>query len=566
MSTPQNRWALVIGIDQYPLFPPQSQLDGCVRDATEVARVLAERFGFPRRQMTVLLNEQATQEAIQGAMTELAGKVGKGDAVVIHYSGHGSQRPAPAENRDEPDRLEETLVPHDSGRNGHPNRDIPGAQIHTWLREVMEKTPYVTLLLDCCHSGTVTRKVDEEMRAPKVRQVPPDSRRPPASKLPRLRDATGGPASFARYVVLAACRNKESAFEKSVDGGSHGALTFNLLQELSTLAPGACPTYRDVFEPVSLRVQTEFPSQKPQLEGSADRELFGLAELAPAQYVPVRERLGDRIVLAAGATCGLQEGARWTIYPPQAKEGAQPIGRVEIVEVRAVTATARILEETRPEAIGRWARAVEEETSEPARYRPGMKGPEERWSASRRILGLRNDASRLRGKVDFNLARLKDGLWVAVQDGEELVAGEYLSFAVVNHHDQPLHVCVVDFGLTGSVSQIYPVRGASDPLSPGRCIEIGTRPGEEIDLYVPDDLSPEKLAGREEVLKLFATTQEVDLAPLLQPAAGASRGGPRDTRPKAGLGGIPMEDWTTIERRFSLKLSGFGRRGGDVTI
>src|SRR5688500_11987293 len=105
MSSPQNRWALVIGIDQYPLFPPQSQLDGCVRDAQEMARILEERFGFPKRQMTVLLNGQATQEAILEALKELDGKVGKGDAVVVHYSGHGSQRPAPAENRDEPDAL-----------------------------------------------------------------------------------------------------------------------------------------------------------------------------------------------------------------------------------------------------------------------------------------------------------------------------------------------------------------------------------------------------------------------------------------------------------------------------
>lgn len=558
MPTPQNRWALVIGIDRYPLFPVQSQLEGCVQDATEVAHLLESRFGFPRRQMTVLLNEQATQKAILAALEDLTGKVGEGDAVVVHYSGHGSQRKAPAEHRDEPDALEETLVPCDSGRGDHPHRDIAGAELHGWLKRVTQVTPYVTLLLDCCHSGTLARTDPGEKKPPRVRQVPPDRRPPPPPKLPRNRDLAGGPASFARYVVLAACRNHESAFEvpaDAADGQSHGALTWHLLQELANLGPGACPTYRDVFEPVSSRVHDLYPSQQPQLEGVADRELFGLAELAPVQFVPVRQRKADRIVLAAGATSGVQERTQWTIFPPQAREGAQPIGRAEIVEVRAVSATAQIIEEVHPEAIGRWARAVEEQKRAPATFGAFHRDRDKLWTRYRQLLGLRNDASRLRGKVDFNLARLKDGLWVALQDGEELTEGDHLSFGVVNHHNQPLHVYVVDFGLTGNVSQIYPVPGSSDPLSPGQPIERGTRPGEEIDLYVPQELSSEELAGREEVLKLFATTQEADLSPLLQSAGGASRGGSlaRDARPNPALGGIPMEDWTTVERSFRLR-------------
>ena len=47
-------------------------------------------------------------------------------------------------------------------------------------------TPYVTVILDCCHSGTAVRS---ERKGPKVRRVPPDRRPLPGPARPRPRDA-----------------------------------------------------------------------------------------------------------------------------------------------------------------------------------------------------------------------------------------------------------------------------------------------------------------------------------------------------------------------------------------
>lgn len=527
-SPRQNRWALVVGIDKYPLLGSEARLDGCVADAREMARVLGDRFGFAQSRTTLLLDEQATRGAILGALDDLAGRVSEDDAVVFHYSGHGSQRTAPVDNRSEPDAMEETLVPYDSGRRDpFPNRDISGGEIHDWLLRITKVTPYVTVIFDCCHSGTAVRT---ERAGAKIRRVPPDLRPPEGPGKPRLRDFRGGPASFGRYVLLAACRNKESAYEIEHEGRSHGAMSHFLLEELRALPPGACPSYRDVFDPVSSRVHDLHPCQQPQLEGFRDRELFGLAELIPQRFVPVRQRRAERVVLGAGATCGLEPGAVLSVHPPHAKEWTEPLGRVEVIEVRAVTSTSHILEEVRPDAIGRWCRAVETG----GRQRPPG------------VLGLRNDASPLRGKIDFNLARLApEGRWVRVDDGDELFEGDSVSFSVTNRASIPLFVYVLDCGPAGNVGPVYPVQGACDPLAPGRSIEIGTRPGEEIDLYVPEGATGGDAVG-EEVLKLFVTTREADLAPLYQTAV-------RDARPNPGLSGMPMEDWTTIERRFVLK-------------
>lgn len=540
----QNRRALIIGIDKYPNLRPEAQLAGCVRDARDVARLLETRFGFQAR---LLLDGQATQEGIWGALNELADQTRENDAVVVHYSGHGCQRPIPVDNKTRASNLEETFVPHDSSHSDLPNLDIPSAEIRAWIEKLTKKTPYLTLILDCCHSGTIATRTGTGKPRIRVRGLPPDLRQPAGSGRSRLRD-TKGPASFIRHVVIAACKDEESAHELPFEDGNHGALTWNLIRELESLPEGACPTYLDVFEPVRSRVSSspEF-KQEPQLEGVRDRELFGLAELVPMSFLPVWERTADRVLLGGGATCGVTERSVWTIHPPSARQGGEPLGRVEVIEVRGMTASAGILDEIRPGAVDRWCRAVEEVSAD-------GDGLDQRLRRYRNALGLRNDHSRLRGKVDFNLGILRNNRWERLDDGAEIWDSDQISFAVVNRHDESLHIYVLDFGLTGNIAQVYPVRGASDPLYPGREMEIGTL-SDKLQLTVPDG-APD---GGEELLKLFASTREIDLSPLFQTVRGT-----RDARAKidSTRGG---DDWITIERGFRLKRRPEGRRPGRVT-
>ncbi|MES1240049.1 MAG: caspase family protein [Acidobacteriota bacterium] len=548
----QNRRALIIGIDKYPNLRPESQLEGCVRDAREVAALLETRFGFPAGQIELLLDEQATRQGILDALDALVGQVRENDAVVVHYSGHGSQRTALEESISRASAMEETFVAHDSGHEDpHPNRDVSGAELQERVAALTRKTPNVTLILDCCHSGTISTartKRDDKPRPSRIRQVKADTRRPdPAQR--RMRDVKDGPASFIRHVAIAACRDTECANELVLGDRSHGALTWNLLQELESLPDGACPTYRDVFEPVSSRVNEDFAQQQPQLEGARDRELFGLDELVPMRFLPIHRREADRVVLGGGAACGVSEGSVWTVHPPQVKSAAETLGRVEVISVLGMTATARILDEAEPGAIGRWCRAVEESAG-------GDSGLDSRRRRYRDALAIRNEHSSLRGKVDFNLGILKKGRWERLDDGAEVEEGDRISFGVVNRHAEPLYIYVLDFGLSGKVDQIYPAPGVSDPLAPGRTIEIGTFSENRLDLFVPDGAAD----GSEEFLKLFATTRETDLSSLFQ----AVRGDTREARASfsATRGGY---DWITIERRFRVRRRPAGRAQGRVT-
>ena len=91
-----------------------------------------------------------------------------------------------------------------------------------------------------------------------------------------------------KYVLIAGCRDEEMSYEyrpPEADGAvAHGALTYFLCERLRQAVPGT--SYRDVFEPAAARVNSENSAQHPQMEGQADREIFGVADLTPMTIRP----------------------------------------------------------------------------------------------------------------------------------------------------------------------------------------------------------------------------------------------------------------------------------------
>ena len=123
-----------------------------------------------------------------------------------------------------------------------------------------------------------------------------------------------GPTGFlplgSSYVLMAGCSDKERSFEyraRTAGSVSHGALTYFLLEEIARAQSGE--TYRDVFESAAVRTTTTYSNQHPQLEGDADRELFGTRRFSPMRHVKVSDVRPKQIKLAAGAAHGMTAGS-----------------------------------------------------------------------------------------------------------------------------------------------------------------------------------------------------------------------------------------------------------------
>jgi hypothetical protein len=135
-------------------------LGACVADAKDM-RALAHAQGF--RADTLLLNEQATAEAVTAALTGAAKKLRKGDILLLTYSGHGGQV-KDTNGDEEKDRMDETWVLF--------NRQLVDDELYD-LWGKFKPGVRIFVLSDSCHSGTVVRAIPASISGgPRRRAMP----------------------------------------------------------------------------------------------------------------------------------------------------------------------------------------------------------------------------------------------------------------------------------------------------------------------------------------------------------------------------------------------------------
>ncbi len=145
-----KRRALLVGINDYP--QEADRLDGCVNDVFLVSSMLQES-GFAAEDIRIVLNRRATADAIRRRIEWLLDGVGDEDQRVFYYSGHGAQISSYGIG-ETVDRLDECLVPYDFDWTEQ------RAIIDDELYDLYSQLPYdarLVMILDCCHSGGMTR-------------------------------------------------------------------------------------------------------------------------------------------------------------------------------------------------------------------------------------------------------------------------------------------------------------------------------------------------------------------------------------------------------------------------
>ncbi len=265
------RNALCIGINNYP--GTHMDLQGCVNDANDWAAALAAR-GF---KVAKLLDGQATKAAMVKAMNDLIGTAGKGDSLVITFSGHGTYQPD--EDGDEADGLDEALCPYDLQTNG-------AALVDDEIRAIFgarKAGVRLVLISDSCHSGTVTRAARAEKDADTRPRFMPMGNWLPAKLLPK--DRAGKPATtmvapagtsplLGAYsnklgdLLLSGCKEGPNnySYDARIAGRFNGAFTHYALKALKALKEGA--TYADWHKAIVKYLPSASYPQSPQILGS----------------------------------------------------------------------------------------------------------------------------------------------------------------------------------------------------------------------------------------------------------------------------------------------------------
>lgn len=142
--------ALLIGINYTGM---QGELSGCHNDVGNIKKYLIDNCGFNESEMLILMDDgehhAPTRRNIIGGFQKLIEYAKAGDVVFVHYSGHGGF--VRDTSGDEDDGYDETLIPLDFKEKGM----IVDDDILDILVKPMPAGVTCTVLMDCCHSGTV---------------------------------------------------------------------------------------------------------------------------------------------------------------------------------------------------------------------------------------------------------------------------------------------------------------------------------------------------------------------------------------------------------------------------
>ena len=275
---------LLIGVDNYP----GHELQGCVNDIDAIHRLLVERLRIPQEQIRCLVSPlsgaqrtpiagelEANAANIRRALEALGSEaVVAGDRVLIYYSGHGKRITG------EPGVstfCRQALVPADF-ESAHPPAFLFDFEINRLLGEIVQRTPSVAVILDCCHAGGALRDNDL-LRGSAVRALPPSTAaEDPARRAGVTVNRGAASRGFANDTCqfVSACLAYEYAKEIDQAGVRHGLLTRTLLAALEVVpdADLRAATWAQIWRQLRAEVMRQNPLQTPSLEGDLGRAVF----------------------------------------------------------------------------------------------------------------------------------------------------------------------------------------------------------------------------------------------------------------------------------------------------
>jgi hypothetical protein len=315
----QKKHALIIAVGDYPIESGWKKISS-ENDVPLISSFL-KRQGFKEKNIKILENEQATKKGIVAGFENLTKNTETGDIVHIHFSGHGQQ--IMDNNGDELDGYDESIIPYDAGMD-YENCPAKGEnhfrddELSVYLNAIRVRIgPEGDLIvtIDACHSGTATRGIGLS-RGTTVKFAPQDYS-PEFDYLKRenqsFLEANDG-QHLSPIVIFSGSSASEQNFEYTFEGKSYGSLSYALSTVMMQTDTNI--TYRGIFGKIQGMMSAIAPRQNPQIEGEADRKIFGGQSVAQTAFTVVKYWIDStKLVLEAGKLNGITNNSSVEFYP-----------------------------------------------------------------------------------------------------------------------------------------------------------------------------------------------------------------------------------------------------------
>ena len=336
-----RRLALLVGVGKYK-NEKITTLAGPVGDVERMYALLTGPggYGYPKENVCVLLDEQATVANFKAAFEQALIKRAKPkDVVVIYFSGHGSI--APDLNGDEGDGTDETLVLHDSRTNNV--SDLLDDEFNAMLEQLHKHTQPIIVILDSCNSGTAIRGDEVSLKARYLEPEMKPSNRPTTPQPGKVDGSpTFTPKDLPGLVLLSAAQDGTSAMEV----GGHGIFTDAIL---TVFAQAAKPplTYIQAFNRVRSLVAARSP-QIPDFHGDLTRTVFGNETRIQPMGMRVNDVAEKDLTISGPPLPGFGVNAEMRVYEGTAlgidtQDPKKAKGTLIVKTSTGLSATARIV-------------------------------------------------------------------------------------------------------------------------------------------------------------------------------------------------------------------------------
>ncbi len=356
LSAPAHaeKYALLIGVGEYesPNIDPISAVANDLRLMVEVTKrlevdennvwlVASQKDAAKARAEGYKPVAAATRAGILGQLDRMAATAKQGDQILIYYTGHGFQvadQPDAASGKDEADGTDEALAPSDTTKatNSDPATTnlILDDEIDERLSKIRGKGAFVWLVVDSCHSGTISRSaanggppIQWKYLSPSDIGLNPVSASRSGTEVQqnsftRETGSDEGAPLVAFYAVPPDILAPASAWlEDGVFTQEHySLLTFAIHRALDR---GGISTYEQLGQAVGIIYEEQGASNRqsrnltglrvlPQFEGEMDRSLLG-SELVQPRNWPVADNNGE-LTLRAGKLRFISEGALIDVF------------------------------------------------------------------------------------------------------------------------------------------------------------------------------------------------------------------------------------------------------------
>jgi len=345
------RRALLVGITKYPNVGKEFELNGGNNDVDVISKVLIEKFGFKKQDITILseklgqkdINKLPTKKNIEEAFIKLATGVCEGEQVVVFLAGHGTELPTstgPAGH----------FLPRDvspwKGEKGNglvPNA-IPGTEIGAWLRPIAEKKANLWLIVDACFTGRMVRggsitKVRQIPTDPKIKgglQVPLEAFQQEARRGGSVQKSLIPLPDYDNVACMYACNPDEVTLEEPAISGDQnspiiGLFTRSLGEIL--LNSSSIPTYRELNgRIVKLIAASGRNSPTPLVEGGAVNKQVLRQKVIQQNSFIVSETDEGNLTINAGFLHGVTLGSLLSVFPPPG-QGDDQRGLLKIIRI-----------------------------------------------------------------------------------------------------------------------------------------------------------------------------------------------------------------------------------------